>query len=175
MSDNDNIVEKILGELSIKNPNFLQLEAELEKAKQNLDAASLFVKEAEAALEEAKAQPNLVEVAEEKINGMLNLGFDQQAIVDALKIHFSKFIEKKPSKKEALELDDETKKKVIEFILSLKGKFKTTDVWHEFEGYRRSDIFAVIRFLINQNKVVKRGEKRGVHYYVTPFAPKVGN
>ena len=59
------------------------------------------------------------------------------------------------------------RQEVIDYILNLTGNFKTVDIWEKFSDYKRSDIYSnVIVPLFKEKKIIKKGEKRGVYYYV---------
>jgi len=175
MSEENNIevsIETILNEIGIKNADLASLELAVSKANHALIDAKATLDAANSALERAKEQPDLRSVVGEKAEAMLNLGLSSSAIIEALRIQY-------PSKKkqlkgsEGLSLDEKTKATVREFVLSFTEAFRTSDVWDRFSDYKRPDIFAVISTLVKSKKVVKRGEKRGVHYYVAEYAPAV--
>jgi len=159
-------IESILNEIGVKNPDFTSLEAALVKAKHDLVEAQLIVDNAQMVLDEAKEKPNIRELIKVKIEGMLQLDFEQQAIVDALKMQYCKN-KKSVYKKECVALDDKVKKEIIEYILNITDNFKTVDIWEKFSNYKRSDVYSnVIAPLVKEKKIVKRGEKRGVYYCV---------
>lgn len=160
----DDSVQSILNEIGIENPDFTSLEIALIEARQNLVNAQHAFENAEKALEEAKKKPDIRDIIKSKIEGMLALGFNQQEIVDALKLQF---IKTNVYKNEALPLNNKIKQQIIYFILNLNGSFKAKDVWEKFSSYKRSDIYSnVIVPLVRSGKLIKKGEKRGVYYCV---------
>jgi len=169
---NESVVESILNEIGVEDPDFASLEAALTKSRQNLADATLAVENAQKALDKAKEEPNVRELARVKVEGMLRLDFDQQAVVDALRIQYPQKKTSNAPKNDGIPLDENTRQEIRDYVLGLTGSFKTTDIWERFANFKRSDVYStVIAPLVKQGKVVKRGEKRGVHYYVAEHAP----